>query len=28
MQKYSIPGKEGMTVLDALVEVQRRLDPT
>ncbi|PYO55244.1 MAG: succinate dehydrogenase/fumarate reductase iron-sulfur subunit, partial [Candidatus Rokuibacteriota bacterium] len=28
MQKYSIPGKEGMTVLDALVEAQRRLDPT
>lgn len=27
-QKYSIPAKEGMTVLDALVDAQRRLDPT
>ncbi len=28
IQKYSIPVKEGMTVLDALVDAQRRLDPT
>ena len=28
MQKYWIPVKEGMTVLDALVDAQRRLDPT
>jgi len=28
MQKYWVPAKEGMTVLDALVDVQRRLDPT
>jgi fumarate reductase iron-sulfur subunit len=28
IQKYWIPAKDGMTVLDALVEAQRRLDPT
>jgi len=28
IQKYWIPTKEGMTVLDALVDAQRRLDPT
>lgn len=28
MQTYSVPAREGMTVLDALVEAQRRLDPT
>src|SRR5262249_47263606 len=28
LQKYWIPVKEGMTVLDALVDAQRRLDPT
>ena len=28
IQKYWIPAKEGMTVLDALVDAQRRLDPT
>ena len=28
LQKYWIPAKEGMTVLDALVDAQRRLDPT
>jgi succinate dehydrogenase/fumarate reductase iron-sulfur protein len=27
-QEYLVPAKEGMTVLDALVEAQRRLDPT
>ena len=27
-QKYWIPAREGMTVLDALVDAQRRLDPT
>ena len=28
IQKYWIPSREGMTVLDALVDAQRRLDPT
>jgi len=28
MQTYWVPAKEGMTVLDALVDAQRRLDPT
>lgn len=28
LQKYWIPVKDGMTVLDALVDAQRRLDPT
>jgi len=28
MQKYWIPAREGMTVLDALVDAQRRLDPS
>ena len=28
VQEYSVPSKEGMTVLDALVDAQRRLDPT
>ena len=28
IQKYWVPLKEGMTVLDALVDAQRRLDPT
>jgi succinate dehydrogenase iron-sulfur subunit len=28
VQKYWIPAKDGMTVLDALVDAQRRLDPT
>jgi fumarate reductase iron-sulfur subunit len=28
IQKYWIPAKPGMTVLDALVDAQRRLDPT
>jgi fumarate reductase iron-sulfur subunit len=28
IQKYWIPAKDGMTVLDALVDAQRRLDPT
>ena len=28
LQKYWIPAKEGMTVLDALVDAQRRIDPT
>jgi len=28
LQKYWVPAKEGMTVLDALVDVERRLDPT
>jgi fumarate reductase iron-sulfur subunit len=27
-QEYSVPAKDGMTVLDALVDAQRRLDPT
>jgi succinate dehydrogenase hydrophobic anchor subunit len=28
LQEYAIPFQEGMTVLDALVDAQRRLDPT
>ncbi len=28
LQRYWVPSKEGMTVLDALVDAQRRLDPT
>lgn len=28
LQRYWVPAKEGMTVLDALVDAQRRLDPT
>ncbi len=28
LQRYWIPAREGMTVLDALVDAQRRLDPT
>jgi fumarate reductase iron-sulfur subunit len=28
LQRYWVPYKEGMTVLDALVDIQRRLDPT
>jgi fumarate reductase iron-sulfur subunit len=28
LQRFWIPAKEGMTVLDALVDAQRRLDPT
>jgi fumarate reductase iron-sulfur subunit len=28
IQRYWVPAKEGMTVLDALVDAQRRLDPT
>ena len=28
IQRFWVPAKEGMTVLDALVDVQRRLDPT
>ena len=28
VQKYWVPAKDGMTVLDALVDAQRRLDPT
>jgi fumarate reductase iron-sulfur subunit len=28
MQKYWVPARPGMTVLDALVDAQRRLDPT
>ena len=28
MQTYWVPGREGMTVLDALVDAQRRLDPS
>ncbi|HET8576383.1 MAG TPA: succinate dehydrogenase/fumarate reductase iron-sulfur subunit [Methylomirabilota bacterium] len=27
LQRYWVPAKEGMTVLDALVDAQRRLDP-
>lgn len=28
VQRFWVPAREGMTVLDALVDVQRRLDPT
>ena len=28
IQRFWVPAKEGMTVLDALIEAQRRLDPT
>ena len=28
IQRFWVPAKEGMTVLDALVDAQRRLDPT
>jgi len=28
LQRFWVPAKEGMTVLDALVDAQRRLDPT
>jgi fumarate reductase iron-sulfur subunit len=28
LQRFWVPAKEGMTVLDALIDVQRRLDPT
>jgi len=28
LQRYWVPAKDGMTVLDALVDTQRRLDPT
>lgn len=28
IQRFWVPAREGMTVLDALVDVQRRLDPT
>ncbi len=28
VQKYWVPARDGMTVLDALVDTQRRLDPT
>jgi fumarate reductase iron-sulfur subunit len=28
LQRFWVPAKEGMTVLDALIDAQRRLDPT
>jgi len=28
IQRFWVPAKDGMTVLDALVDAQRRLDPT